>query len=141
MSNTLTIIGNLTADPELRFTQAGKPMLTGSIADNRRYQINGEWQEETSYLNYVVWGELADNAAATLRKGMRVIATGRLQQRDWQDKDGNKRTSFDLVIDELAPSLKWATALVSKTERAGDSRPTQNTQVSAEPEVVDEDPF
>jgi single-strand DNA-binding protein len=137
----MTVIGNLTADPELRFTQAGKPMLTGSIADNRRYQINGEWHEETSYLNYVVWGELAENAAATLRKGMRVVTTGRLQQRSYEDKEGNKRTSYDFVIDEIAPSLKWATALVSKTERQGDTPTASRTAMVNEPEVVNEDPF
>jgi single-strand DNA-binding protein len=83
MSNTMTVVGNLTGDPELRFTQGGKQMLTGSIADNRRYQVNGEWKEETSYINFVIWGELADNAAASLRKGMRVMVNGRLQQRTW----------------------------------------------------------
>ncbi|MGA1438003.1 MAG: single-stranded DNA-binding protein, partial [Ilumatobacteraceae bacterium] len=97
MSNTMTVVGNLTGEPELRFTQGGAAMLTGSIADNRRYQVNGEWQEETSYINFVAWRELAENAAASLSKGMRVIVTGRLQQRDWTDKDGNTRKSYDLV--------------------------------------------
>lgn len=141
MSNTFSVVGNLTGDPELRFTQSGKQMLTGSIADNRRYQINGEWKEETSYINFVIWGELADNAAATLRKGMRVMANGRLQQRTWDDKDGNKRTSYDLVVDEIAPSLKWATALVSKTERGNDN---SSYVPAAQPqafEVTTEEPF
>ena len=141
MSNSFSVVGNLTGDPELRFTQGGKQMLTGSIADNRRYQINGEWKEETSYINFVIWGELADNAASTLRKGMRVMANGRLQQRTWDDKDGNKRTSFDLVVDEIAPSLKWATALVSKTERSNDNSGYTPAPQPQEPEVTTEDPF
>lgn len=140
MSNTLTVVGNLTGEPELRFTASGTAMLTGSIADNRRYQVNGEWQEETSYINFVAWRELAENAASTLTKGMRVLVTGRLQQRDWQDKDGNKRTSYDLVVDEIAPSLRWASALVTKSAKSdGLSKSTVSTSSPAE--YVDEDPF
>lgn len=138
MSNTMTVVGNLTGEPELRFTQGGAAMLTGSIADNRRYQVNGEWQEETSYINFVAWRELAENAAASLSKGMRVIVTGRLQQRDWTDKDGNNRKSYDLVVDEIAPSLRWATALVAKKASSNTSVPT--SQVPA-PDLVEEDPF
>jgi single-strand DNA-binding protein len=142
MSNTMTIIGNLTNDPELRFTQAGKPMLTGSIASNRRYQVNGEWKEEPSYFNYVIWGDLADNAAASLRKGSRVLATGRLQQREWQDKDGNKRISYDLVIDEIAPSLKWATVTITKTAKSAESSPTASYTADAPtPSYTEEEPF
>lgn len=140
MSNTMTVVGNLTGDPELRFTQSGKPMLTGSIADNRRYQVNGEWQEETSYINFVIWGDLADNAAASLRKGNRVMVTGRLQQRDWQDKDGNKRTSYDLVVDEIAPSLKWATVAITKTAK-NDNAPAYAPAADPAPEYTTEEPF
>lgn len=140
MSNTMTIIGNLTGEPELRFTQSGAAMLTGSIASNRRYQVNGEWQEETSYINYIAWRELAENCAATLSKGMRVIATGRLQQRTYVDKEGKNRSSYDLVIDEIAPSLRWATAAVTKTK--GDvSSSSQPATVPANDYTADEDPF
>lgn len=140
MSNTLTVVGNLTGEPELRFTASGTAMLTGSIADNRRYQVNGEWQEETSYINFVAWRELAENAAATLSKGMRVLVTGRLQQRDWQDKDGNKRTSYDLVVDEIAPSLRWASALVTKSVKS-DGTPKAAAPAPADAYMPDEDPF
>lgn len=140
MSNTMTVVGNLTGDPELRFTAGGTAMLTGSIADNRRYQVNGEWQEETSYINFVAWRELAENAAASLTKGARVIVTGRLQQRDWTDKDGNTRKSYDLVVDEIAPSLRWATAIVAKSIKS-DGSPKPASAAPAPTEYVDEDPF
>jgi single-strand DNA-binding protein len=140
MSNTMTVVGNLTGEPELRFTASGTAMLTGSIADNRRYQVNGEWQEETSYINFVAWRELAENAAASLTKGARVIVTGRLQQRDWTDKDGNTRKSYDLVVDEIAPSLRWATAIVAKQAK-GDGVAKSAPTTPAAPEYVEEDPF
>jgi len=140
VSNTMTVVGNLTGEPELRFTQGGAAMLTGSIADNRRYQVNGEWQEETSYINFIAWRELAENAAASLTKGARVVVTGRLQQRDWTDKDGNTRKSYDLVVDEIAPSLRWATATVTKTAKSdGFSKPA--AQAPAPVEYIEEDPF
>ena len=140
MSNTMTVVGNLTGEPELRFTANGAAMLTGSIADNRRYQVNGEWQEETSYINFIAWRELAENAAASLTKGARVVITGRLQQRDWTDKDGNTRKSYDLVVDEIAPSLRWATATVTKTAKSdGFSKPA--AQAPAPVEYIEEDPF
>ena len=104
MSNSINVVGNLTGDPELRFTQSGTAMVSGSIASNRRYQVNGEWQEQTSYFNFTAWRELAENIASTMSKGMRVVATGRMEQKDWTDKDGNKRTSYDLVLDEIGPS-------------------------------------
>jgi single-strand DNA-binding protein len=142
MSNNITVIGNLTGEPELRYTQGGTAMLTGSIADNRRYQVNGEWQEETSYVNFVAWRDLAENAAATLSKGMRVVVTGRLQQRSYEDKDGNKRSAFDIVVDDIAPSLRFATATVAKTTKPGEtisSRPSTPTPEA--PAYVDEEPF
>jgi len=140
VSNTMTVVGNLTGEPELRFTANGAAMLTGSIADNRRYQVNGEWQEETSYINFIAWRELAENAAASLTKGARVVITGRLQQRDWTDKDGNTRKSYDLVVDEIAPSLRWATATVTKTAKSdGFSKPA--AQAPAPVEYIEEDPF
>lgn len=143
MSNTMTVVGNLTGEPELRYTQGGAAMLTGSIADNRRYQVNGEWKEETSYINFVAWRDLAEHAAASITKGMRLVVTGRLQQRSYEDKEGNKRTSYDLVVDEIAPSLKWATAVVTKVAPNGQPEPKPAPAASVpsyEPEY-DEEPF
>jgi single-strand DNA-binding protein len=144
MSNSINVVGNLTGDPELRYTQSGTAMVSGSIASNRRYQVNGEWQEQTSYFNFTAWRELAENLASTMTKGMRVVATGRMEQKDWVDKEGNKRTSYDLVLDEIGPSLRWATAVVTKTDKngSGSSSPSIVTASAAfNATVVEEDPF
>ena len=81
MDNTVTLVGNLTRDPELRFTHGGQAVATFGLAVNRRYQQNDEWQEKMSFFNIVAWGQLGENAAASLTKGGRVIVTGRLEQR------------------------------------------------------------
>jgi single-strand DNA-binding protein len=144
MSNSINVVGNLTGEPELRYTQSGTAMVSGSIASNRRYQVNGEWQEQTSYFNFTAWRELAENIASTMSKGMRVVATGRMEQKDWTDKDGNKRTSYDLVLDEIGPSLRWATAVVTKTDKngSGSSSPSVVAASAAfNATVVEEDPF
>jgi single-strand DNA-binding protein len=144
MSNSINVVGNLTGDPELRFTQSGTAMVSGSIASNRRYQVNGEWQEQTSYFNFTAWRELAENIASTMSKGMRVVATGRMEQKDWTDKDGNKRTSYDLVLDEIGPSLRWATAVVTKVDKNGSSHSSPSVVAASaafNATVVEEDPF
>jgi single-strand DNA-binding protein len=144
MINSINVVGNLTGEPELRYTQSGTAMVSGSIASNRRYQVNGEWQEQTSYFNFTAWRELAENIASTMSKGMRVVATGRMEQKDWVDKDGNKRTSYDLVLDEIGPSLRWATAVVTKTDKngSGSSSPSIVAASAAfNATVTEEDPF
>ena len=144
MSNSINVVGNLTGEPELRFTQSGTAMVSGSIASNRRYQVNGEWQEQTSFFNFTAWRELAENIASTMTKGMRVVATGRMEQKDWTDKDGNKRTSYDLVLDEIGPSLRWATAVVTKTDKSGSSSSSPSIVAASaafNATVVVEDPF
>jgi single-strand DNA-binding protein len=98
--NTITLVGNLTRDPELRFTTGGRGVASFGIAVGRRYQVNGEWQEQTSYFNITAWGQLGENAAATLAKGSRVIVTGRLEQREYTTRDGDKRTAIEVVADE-----------------------------------------
>ena len=144
MSNSINVVGNLTGEPELRYTQSGTAMVSGSIASNRRYQVNGEWQEQTSYFNFTAWRELAENIASTMTKGMRVVATGRMEQKDWTDKDGNKRTSYDLVLDEIGPSLRWATAVVTKTDKNSSSSGSPSIVAASaafNATVVEEDPF
>lgn len=115
--NTVTLVGNLTRDPELRFTSGGRGVAQFGLAVNRRYQQNGEWQDQTSYFNIVAWGTLGENAAATLTKGMRVIVSGRLEQREYQTREGDKRTAIEVNADEIGPSLRWATASVERTPR------------------------
>ena len=117
--NSVTLVGNLTRDPELRFTPSGAANATFGIAVNRRWQNRqtNEWEEAVSFFNVVCWRELADNVAESLQKGMRVIVDGRLEQRSWETDQGEKRSVVEVVADEVAPSLRWATAKVERTER------------------------
>jgi single-strand DNA-binding protein len=119
--NTITLVGNLTREPELRFTNAGQAQARMGIAVNRRWQNRqtGTWEERTSFFNVVAWGELAENVAHSLPKGCRVVITGRLEQREYQPEEGEKRSVIEVIADEVAPSLRWATATVEKTERKG----------------------
>lgn len=115
--NNVTLVGNLTRDPELRFTQGGKGIASFGLAVNRRYQVNGEWQEKVSFFNVVAWDQLGENAAASLTKGTRIIVNGRLEQRDYETQQGEKRTVVEVVADEIGPSLRWARADVERTQR------------------------
>jgi len=120
MSNNVTLIGNLVDDPELRFTPSGVAMAKIRMAVNRRWRGNdGEWQEDTSFFTGTVWREQAESAAESLQKGARVIVTGRLEQRTWETDQGDKRSVVEVQIDEIGPSLRWATATVNKTARSG----------------------
>ncbi len=118
MTNTVTVIGNLVEDPELRYTQSGVPMAKIRVAVNRRWNQNGEWQEETSFFGGTLWREAAENAAESLQKGVRVIITGSLEQRSWETQEGEKRSVVELRIDEIGPSLRWATASVTRTAKS-----------------------
>ena len=117
---TLTITGNLTADPELRFTATGTAVAAFTVAASRRVydQATGQWQDgDTLFLRCSAWRELADHAAESLTKGMRVIVTGRLKQRQYETPEGDKRTVYEVDADDVGPSLKWATAKIAKTSR------------------------
>ena len=116
--NTVTLVGNVTRDPELRYTTGGRGVASFGMAVNRRYQVNGEWQEQTSFFNVVAWGTLGENAAACITKGTRLVVFGRLEQRSWETQDGEKRTVVEVIADELGPSLRWAQAHVEKTARS-----------------------
>src|SRR5829696_1057431 len=118
-SNSITLIGNLTRDPELRYTTGGRGVASFGMAVNRRYQVNGEWQEQTSFFNVVAWGTLGENTAACVTKGTRLVVYGRLEQRSWETQDGDKRSVVEIIADELGPSLRWAQATVEKTARTG----------------------
>ena len=116
---TLTITGNLTADPELRFT-AGTAVAAFTVAASRRVydQASGQWQDgDTLFLRCSAWRDLADHATESLTKGMRVIVTGRLKQRTYETPEGEKRTVYEFDVEDLGPSLKWATAKIAKTSR------------------------
>lgn len=119
MSNSVTLVGNLVEDPELRFTASGVAMARIRMAVNRRYRDrNNEWQEETSFFGGTCWREVAENVAESLSKGDRVFITGRLEQRNWETNDGEKRSVVEVRIDEVGPSLRWATATITKTPRS-----------------------
>jgi single-strand DNA-binding protein len=117
-SNSITLVGNLTRDPELRYTTGGRAVANFGLAVNRRYQVNGEWQEQTSFFNIVAWAELGENAAATLTKGSRAIVFGRLEQREYENREGEKRTMVEVIADEVGPSLRWAQAQIERNERS-----------------------
>ncbi len=119
--NSVTVVGNITRDPELRFTPSGAANATFGLAVNRRWQNRqtNEWEEATSFFDVICWRELADNVSESLQKGARVIVTGRLEQRSWETQEGDKRSKVEIVADEVGPSLRWATAQVTKTDRRG----------------------
>lgn len=122
MTSTVTLVGNLTRDPELRYTPNGAPVVTFGVAVNRRWKNrNDEWEEQVSFFNVTSWNDLANNVATSLQKGARVLVTGRLEQRSWQTEDGSKRSTVEVVADEVGPSLRWATAEVYRNERSSTS--------------------
>ena len=115
-SNYVTMIGNLTDDPELRFTSGGTAVCGLRIASNRRYtDRSGQQQEETTFMNVNVWRDLAENVAESLGKGDRAIVIGRIRVRSFEAKDGGTRWVTEIEADEVSPSLRWAKASVSKT--------------------------
>lgn len=117
----LNIIGNLTADPELRYTQSGLPVANFTIASTPRQfdRATNEWKDgDTLFMRCTVWREFAEHVAASLSKGSRVLASGRLAQRSYETKEGEKRTSMELEVDEIGPSLRYATADVKRSAPA-----------------------
>ena len=127
--NSVTLVGNLTKDPELRYTTGGRGVASFGLAVNRRYQVNGEWQEQVSFFNIVAWGDLGENVAASMSKGNRAIVTGRLEQRSFETKEGEKRNVTEVIADELGVTdlddladrgeLSGPTAWLLGTEAAG----------------------
>ena len=116
----ITVVGNLTADPELRFTPSGAAVANFTVASTPRTLDKGtnEWKDgEALFLRCSVWRQAAENVAESLQRGMRVVVQGRLKQRSFETKEGEKRTVIELDVDEVGPSLKYATAKVNKTTR------------------------
>ena len=117
--NHVSVVGNLTRDPELRFTPSGQATATFGVAVNRRWQNRQtqEWEEATSFFDVVCWAQLAENAAQSLTKGTRVLVSGRLDQRSWETPDHERRSKIEITADEVAPSLRYATASITRNER------------------------
>jgi single-strand DNA-binding protein len=151
MDNSVTVTGNATREPELRFTPSGQAVASFGIAVNRRWQNRQtqEWEEAVSFFDVTAWAQLAENTAESVSKGTRVTVTGRLDQRSWENQDGEKRSKVEIVADDVAISLRWATADAVRNERpggsggggggpaGGGSRPADNPP----PYNPDEEPF
>jgi single-strand DNA-binding protein len=126
MSTTVTLTGRLTADPEMRFSATGTPVAKFTVVTSRRIRDkqSGDWSDaDTSFWDCVALGQLAESAAESLTKGIAVLVTGRAAQRTWETKEGEKRRSIEVTVDEVAPSLRWASAKIAKAER---SRPAES---------------
>jgi single-strand DNA-binding protein len=142
---TITLIGNLTDDPELRFTSSGAAVAKFRVASTPRFmdRQSGEWKDgEALFLSCNVWRQAAEHVAESLQRGMRVIVSGRLRQRTYETREGEKRTVFELEVDEIGPSLRYATAKVQKMTRssggggygaAGGAAPADDPWASATP--------
>jgi single-strand DNA-binding protein len=119
---TITVVGNLTADPELRFTPSGAAVANFTVASTPRIfdRQSSEWKDgEALFLRCNIWREAAENVAESLTRGSRVIVTGRLKQRSFETREGEKRTVFEVEVEEIGPSLKYATAKVNRANRSG----------------------
>jgi single-strand DNA-binding protein len=119
---TITVVGNLTADPELRFTPSGAAVANFTVASTPRIfdRQSSEWKDgDALFLRCNIWREAAENVAESLTRGARVIVTGRLKQRSFETREGEKRTVFEVEVDEIGPSLRYATAKVNKASRSG----------------------
>ncbi len=144
--NSITVVGNVTRDPELRFTPAGAAVANFGVAWNLKRQ---DGEDQVSFFDVTCWRQLAENVAESLTKGMRVVVYGRLEQRSWQTQDGEKRSKVEIIADEVAPSLKWATAEITRNDTRGgggggregggySARPVAN---EPPPYDTDEEPF
>ncbi|ORW06566.1 single-stranded DNA-binding protein [Mycolicibacter longobardus] len=119
---TITVVGNLTADPDLRFTPSGAAVANFTVASTPRVydRQSGEWKDgDALFLRCNIWREAAENVAESLTRGSRVIVTGRLRQRSFETREGEKRTVYEVEVDEIGPSLKYATAKINKVSRGG----------------------
>jgi single-strand DNA-binding protein len=138
----ITVVGNLTADPELRYTQSGLAVANFTIASTPRSfdRASNEWKDgEALFLRASVWREFAEHVAGSLTKGSRVIVSGRLKQRSYETKEGEKRTSIELEVDEIGPSLRYATASITRAQsssRGGASSGNDEPWAASAPAAV-----
>jgi len=145
--NTVTVVGNVTREPELRFTPSGVAVASFGLAwnDRRFNKATQEYDEKVSYFDVTVWNEQAENVAESLPKGARVVVTGRVEQSTWETAEGDKRSKIEIQADEIGPSLRWATAKVTKNdrERIVSGQPTTATRPTAPAPAyqADEEPF
>ena len=142
--NVINIVGTMGKDPELRYIPSGQALANFSVATNRRWK-NGktdEWDEETCWHNIVVWGELAENVAASLSKGNRVMVSGRLSNRSYEDREGVKKYVTEIVADQVGAELRFAQCQIERTERSSSAeRPSPKSGASQDPAYSEEEPF
>lgn len=139
----VTVIGNLTADPELKYFDSGNAKLAFSVAADRSWKKGDEWETQTSFFNVVAWREVAENAADIIGKGMRVVVVGRLEQRSWETPEGDKRYAIEVVADEIAASVKGIESAVRRQRGEGGKpktasaprKPASNDRVVPEEEA------
>ena len=119
LQNSVTIVGNVTDDPELRFTPSGLPVANFTVAVNSRVKKGDQWEDRNDgFFRCSCWRDMAENVAESLQKGTRVMVIGRLQESKWEDNDGGKRSRIEIQVDEVGPTLRWATATVQKSQRS-----------------------
>jgi single-strand DNA-binding protein len=143
LGNQVILVGNLTDDPELRYTPSGTPVASFTVAINRRTRdpASGEWKDgETSFIRCNVWRQQAENAAESLTKGTRAIVVGRLRQRSWETPEGQRRSVTEVEVENVGPSLEWATTTVTKTARSEESHAFAAAPASSENGAADEEP-
>jgi single-strand DNA-binding protein len=136
----ITVVGNITRDPELRYSNSGTSVARIGIAVNFRRQNRqtNEWDESTSFMTVVCFGDMAEHVSESLSKGARILVTGRLEVREYQTQEGEKRQAVEIIADEIGPSLRWATAKVERVARSGGGggggggRPIPNEPVGAD---------
>lgn len=135
----LTLVGNTTSDPELRFTPSGAAVANFTVASTPRVKSGDEWVDgEPMFIGCSVWREYAEHVAETITKGMRVIVQGRLKARSYETREGEKRTVFEMEVEEVGPSLRYATAVVTRTQNSQQaSRPAQAPRQAARPASYD----
>lgn len=122
MTNQISVVGNMTREPELRFTQNGSGICNFGVASSRRFKRGDEWEEQTTFFNVTAWGELGEHIAESLPKGTRVIVVGRMDQRSYETQDGEKRTVMDLTADSVGAELRFATVEVNRIKRESGGR-------------------
>jgi single-strand DNA-binding protein len=118
--NNVDLVGNITRDPELRYTPGGMAVVSFGLAVNHRTRKGDDWEEKAMFFDVSCFGQLAENVAESVSKGARVIVTGRLDFRSWESQDGDRRSKIEVIADEVGPSLRWATAEVAKNDRRQD---------------------
>lgn len=143
MTSIVTLVGNVTRAPEVRYTPGGSARVSFGLAVNRRWRNKqtDEWEEQVSFFDVTCWAQLAENVAESIQKGHRVVVTGRLEQRSWETDGGEKRSKVEVVADDVAPSLRWATCTVQRIERTDGSTAPAKAPAQAQADIDAESPF